>query len=332
MANDNCRTVSKDFRDKVLSLVLEWRNDVYGSKRAQFNVIKNIKGIAEMSEEEQNNAISEYFIAVIDRFTEDGKEMKVPTAREMDKLLSDDLSMQEEKRIQDQQLRDKIPVYVGLDDGSIDGELTGIPNQDIKLSSKLHRNNLADIVERSLKKRLGSLYDKDVHGKLVNVIRGNEYKGSVDNLYKAVFLAAQIDENGDPQISADLLAKALQGNEAALRNMNSKFEALGLSEGEYHPIESRILTEIVGVYLLQNKPAMEALMQNKARPIRSTVNATRSQRAFAKALRTVRKGLDRSEIDFAKLTQRGLKGKTLMRLGNGSIHIPILKPALRTVQ
>lgn len=303
MANDNCRTVSQDFRDEVLNLVQEWRDNPYGSKRASFNVVKNIEGLSDMSEEEQNNAIAAYFIGVIDRFTEDGKELEVPTASKMDQLLSDDLRMQEEKRLQDQEILDKIPIFVGINDNSVDSVLTNILEESVKVSSKQHRDNLAGIVERSLKKRLGGLYNKEVHGKLVNIIRGNAYEGSVDNLYKAVMLAAQVDEDGNPQISADLLMKALQGNKTALTNMNSKFAALGFEEDKYLPIESKILSEIVGVYLLQNKAAMEALMQNKARPIRSAVSATRSQRAFAKALRTVRKGLDREEIDFARLTQ-----------------------------
>ena len=313
MANDNCRAVSSDFRDRVLTLVQEWRNNPYGSKRASFNVVKNIEGISDMSEEEQNNAIAAYFIAVIDRFTEDGEELEVPTASRMDQLLSDDLRMKEEKRLQEQETLDRIPIIVGLDDNSIDSVLTGIPNNEIEISSKQRRENLAGIVERSLKRRLGSLYDKDVHGKLVNIIRGNAYKGTVDNLYKAVFLAAQIDEDGNPQISADLLKNVLQGNKTAITNMNSKFEALGLNEGEYLPIESKILGEIVDVYLLQNKPAMDAIKQNKARTIRSSTNATRSQRAFAKALRTARKGLDRDEIDFSRLIEyrdmQTLRGK-----------------------
>lgn len=310
---DNCKVLSSELRDQVAVLVKNWRNKANGSMKASIFVQSQVKGLREMSEDEKNKALAEYFERIILVSSEEGQEVKIPNANGMDKLLIDEQNRIEQERLQKQEDLDKIPVFIGLEDYSQDFELTDILNRDVKMSSKKRRNALAAIVERHLRRELKDDYSEDVHGKLVNILRGNAYNGTVDTLYTAALMAARTEADGSPLLTEDLFKKVLSGDEQAIRNMNGIFESKGFNQGkQYTALESRLMREVVGLYMKQNKAANELLMQNKNREIRSAATASRHQRVLAQALRTLRKEqdsevFDLSDMENQKSTIRGPK-------------------------
>lgn len=300
MANPNCVSLTKK---EIEEAIRNWLTHPDKRNEAINNyVAQQVDGFdASWDIDTKIKKLFPYFKALISSYNKGKDTVVIPDPTQLTLIVNDDMNA----AIEEQRTRESHgPVYIGGNVNTADEVITGVLDATLEIKSGSNDSNtLADIVEQQLRAQLADVgidFDNNDNTKefrlFVNTIRNSDYKCNVEDLFNIILAACSIKE-GMPKLKRANLKKALAGDSTALDVCYNMVDSFRRDRLQLSGLEKKVMDAVLGIYSSKNKGLWNALSKLNGREIRAANGSSRTDKALACSLRSMRGRTGSDNID-----------------------------------